>query len=618
MICSWIAYYIFGIEHEEEKRTSEELFVVGLLVSLYILIQMINVFYKLRVYQGISFSDVSAFQKTSYCILNWVSLGISLSLITWIAWNAFQGVALTYYDPIPGLFFAFMLLNSVIKPKTMENLFKCEQTRQIKDIMNRLVTEEAKKQAESITESYHTLDNTIYFIRNVNQIENPSIFFEIIAKTNAVIRFVDDGILINPDYASEIKLYPKTYNQIGKYTKKVEEIRKDLAGIEVTAVTRKYFRDTEWEKSNGFEVLRKRLAQPFEQRVESVKEFLVCQNIHVDVNEIRKLMNKGLEKALFKAIPDIPDFKEALDKFRKLESKIYLTDEEIIKKNELKSIVEFQEKVNRLRLLKVQELKGILSEANRSELIRLENEYERYRKEYFFIIGIKHANDGFYIEESSKLEKELIESEVFEEWEYEKIHEYKLVVDRMVLSGKWKNSDIRNELAKMDWMDGEINGLLYEISKINPSYQNIRKSTAQFIKDIKTFTSHDTEGLCYTLHIKYINNVLQNVFKTNNLSEILNNKEGISSDLRIENYNRLKQIFHEHRHHLITLLNAVKTVANDPEFIPSVDIKTWDHLISIMEIIVFYKVSQLVIVINYLFIYNFRKIYMSLIALKSF
>ena len=65
---------------------------------------------------------------------------------------------------------------------------------------------------EKILNDHKTSDEKAYFIRNVNKIENPTEFFELIGKTSSTIRCTADGIAIN----DKIDISPESYNSIGK------------------------------------------------------------------------------------------------------------------------------------------------------------------------------------------------------------------------------------------------------------------------------------------------------------------------------------------------------------------------------------------------------------------
>ncbi|KAE9548406.1 hypothetical protein FO519_008387 [Halicephalobus sp. NKZ332] len=574
---------------------TEQLTIIGFLISWYILIQCMDLYYRTRVRQGVAFSDIGAFQRGTYLTLNWASLLITLSLIVWIVWRLAPRQSSTFYDYIEFCLPVLILGNSIIKSKTIKSLFRQEHVKVIDDIMNTLHSSEAKTKFEEILREQKTLDDIVYFIRNVRQIKNPTMFFEIIKKTEATVHFAADGLVVSPNSISEIKIHPKAYNQIGKYTGKIEEIRKDKAGTEIRAVIEKYFRGMEWTKINDRDESRTIINQPLEQRAEFLKKVLGQQGIDVSINVVRNIMNNGLDEALSKAIPDIPDSKEAMKKLRKLEEKEKgktLTNDKQQKVDKLKSKISFQEEVEEFRQLKAQELRGTLSEEKQARMVELEIKCEEHRKEYFFEASTIHAKDVLYMEKSSKIEKELVERNFLEKEGYERVREYRLVVDRMVLLGKWKDSDIKDELVKARWESDQIIEMKKEVNEIDPFFQNIKKSTAQFIKDIKTFTDDESEGFLYTIHIKYVDNVLYYVFKTNDLSEIFAGKTQTFPELKIRDYERLKKISHKYGFKLVELLNIVKIIGNDTYFNLSADIKTWDDFASLIEIIALYAESE--------------------------
>ena len=73
-----------------------------------------------------------------------------------------------------------------------------------------------------LKDNHKTSDEKAYFIRNVNQIENPTEFFELIGKTKSSVKCTADGLNIN----DKIDISPLAYNEIGSasFNEKINEI----------------------------------------------------------------------------------------------------------------------------------------------------------------------------------------------------------------------------------------------------------------------------------------------------------------------------------------------------------------------------------------------------------
>lgn len=149
-----------------------------------------------------------------------------------------------YYQLSMGM---FMFLNVVTKPITLKGVFESEQMAHLRRIEEKLEvtswivhliankgiimlafylfkSDEAKKQMKKMVGQNETSDEKAYMIRNVNQIKNPTEFFELASKTATDVKFTADGMVFN----GNIQMSPLMYNQIGTtfFSEKIDQISK--------------------------------------------------------------------------------------------------------------------------------------------------------------------------------------------------------------------------------------------------------------------------------------------------------------------------------------------------------------------------------------------------------
>lgn len=77
-------------------------------------------------------------------------------------------------------------------------------------IFQKLKSDEAKTQMTDMLANHKSSDEKAYFIRNLNKIENPTEFFELIGKTSSSVVCTADGLSIN----NNIVISPLAYNEI--------------------------------------------------------------------------------------------------------------------------------------------------------------------------------------------------------------------------------------------------------------------------------------------------------------------------------------------------------------------------------------------------------------------
>ncbi|KAE9548231.1 hypothetical protein FO519_008556, partial [Halicephalobus sp. NKZ332] len=489
-----------------------------------------------------------------------------------VIWNIMQKDNISMYDFFQLSVSTFMFVNVITKPKTMEGLFKKEQVKAVKNIMDSLKSERAKNQAEEMASEYKTMDEKAYFIRNVRQVDDPTMFFEAISKSEATVRCTADGLVVSPECASEIKLHARAYNQIGDYTGKIEEIKKD----QIRAVSDKYSEQIPSDQQGEFKKDLENIAsKDIKERPEAIKKlFTEKYGIdNVNTNEVQNTMNVRVDKALSEKIK-IPE--EMSDDAK--------TD------------------LDNLRKLKAQELKGVeMDENNRREIAELETKCEAHRKEHFFKTSAKHANDVPYMEESNRIERELGGGKNLEEWKAERANpnsvystedieggirkaqtarDCKLTMDRKILVEKESYPNINGELEKIKWTEDQIK-----------AFKEIQDSAVEFARKIDTFTNAQNERLCYTVHTKHVTSILQNAYETNDLSSITINGKKPFEKMSIGGFDRLNRVLREYKEEGTDLLKGAMKLATDPNFIPSSDVSTSSDFASLAEAIKTHKKS---------------------------
>ncbi|KAE9547722.1 hypothetical protein FO519_009066, partial [Halicephalobus sp. NKZ332] len=243
---------------------------------------------------------------------------------------------------------------------------------------------------------------------------------------------------------------------------------------------------------------------------------------------------------------------------------------------------------------------------------------EVHRKEYFFKSITDHATDTLYMEESDKLERELGGGKNLEEWKSEKaeldsefkkrkiteetyskkceeieqkikeaeeVRRFKLIIDKMVLSGEGKISNrlkkIHSDKDKIEKIEQQINGRM--------EFQQAKDATAQFARDINIFSSGQIERFTYAAYKKYVNNILQKVCENDNLSVSGIRNETIFKNMSIEDYDRLSRVLREYESDGIDLLKGAIKLVKNPEFAPSEDVVTSYDIACLTEAIKHHK-----------------------------
>ncbi|KAE9547847.1 hypothetical protein FO519_008941, partial [Halicephalobus sp. NKZ332] len=344
-----------------------------------------------------------------------------------------------------------------------------EITEDINQIINSLTSDEARTQAKEMANEYKELDEKICFIKNIRQIKKRNTFFELIKKTRATVHFVDDGMVISSGKLSEIKLHPKAYNQIGDFTGKIKEIKKNKTAIELLAVYDKCRKKTK-DKKAFKDKLRQILDESSEKHLQAAfmllndEEYKNCNFEKVDIENI---VTEGLKNTLYKAI-QVPKMPENI-----------------------------QSDFGKFCDLQVKEIKGQLTKEDPG-LIELRNICEVHRKEYFFNSITEHATHILYMEESDKLERELGRGKNLEEWKSEKAK----------LDSKFKNDEVNEEVYNQ--MSREIEQKIKEAEEVRRFKLVMDKLVLSGEGSNERISNRgQMERFTYVAYKKYVNNILQ-------------------------------------------------------------------------------------------------------------
>jgi len=325
----------------------------------------------------------------------------------------------------------------------------------IKKIVNSEKFRNLENQINTMAEIHETWTDKAYFVIYILQIKDLTMFFKLINRTKAEVRFTNEGMVINPGTLGEIKIHPEAYNQIGDYTGIITELKIDQPGIEVRGVIKEYFPNKIWININNCEELKDILKKSRNQRISILSEYLTEKGMNADVTQITNMMNSELDKALYTAIPTAPDMPD-------------------------KAKEEFKDFRNQI----AQELRTPPKE-RQSKFVNLKSKCEEHRKEYFFKSSTDYAENISYIEKADTVERNLCGGKNLEEWKLEerktpeherenieehiekaeKVRQYRLAMDIMVLIENGNDSAIRNTLKAMEWDDDDINDISDELKK---------------------------------------------------------------------------------------------------------------------------------------------------------
>ena len=214
-------------------------------------------------------------------------------------------------------------------------------------------------------------DQKAYMIRNLNKIENPSEFFELIKKTGSDVTCTADGIVVN----NAIDIASEAYNEIGKvvFQDRLEQI-------------------TRYRKSALHEILMQEFDQyippdevkDFEKRLKDIESY----SPDVRENEMRKLVEEFNGNASVTG--------EAFDVSWNKDERAFRTD---MDKQINKMINNLQQgstgaEQNRdfddLKKLATKQIKNTIRPEEKQELEQLADKCSRHRKQNFFRSSADH------------------------------------------------------------------------------------------------------------------------------------------------------------------------------------------------------------------------------------
>lgn len=207
---------------------------------------------------------------------------------------------------------------------------------------------------KKMVDQNETSDKKAYMIRNVNQIKNPTEFFELAGKTASDVKFTADGMVFN----GNIEISPKMYNQIGTtfFSEKLDQMSKTHPGdiIEETVPEGK---KAEFKK--GMEEVKK---LPPEQQQEATKKL---------IGELRGSPFSESESRKFDAI------------YEQVKSEIKSSIDKLVEDFREGTTPDQQKDFDRLKELNQKQFDGTLTPDERQQLDEQMAKCARHRKEYF-------------------------------------------------------------------------------------------------------------------------------------------------------------------------------------------------------------------------------------------
>jgi hypothetical protein len=165
----------------------------------------------------------------------------------------------------------FMFCNIVTKVRTLKNIFESEQMNFIKKMEEKLKDDEnVRKGFEETLKNHKSSDEKAYFIRNVQKIDDPSEFFELIHKTGSTVICTADGIAVN----GNIDMSPLNYNEMFKSAFNIQMDTLAKTNI-VDDVAKDFIKDVPESKQAMFEESLKEIAKlPYEKQAEATINLL--------------------------------------------------------------------------------------------------------------------------------------------------------------------------------------------------------------------------------------------------------------------------------------------------------------------------------------------------------
>ena len=239
-----------------------------------------------------------------------------------------------------------------------------------------------------MVKEHATSDQKAYTIRNLNKIENPSEFFELINKTGSDVTCTADGIVVN----NAIDIASEAYNEIGKV----------VFQDRLTQITR-------YQKSALHESLRQEFGQyipserkeDFETRLKDIESY--------SSNERRTEMRNLVEEFNGNASVTGEAFDTSWNKVEgALQSNI---DKQITKMiNNLQqgsTGVEQKKDFDDLKKLATKKINSGITAEEKQQLEQLADKCSQHRKQHFFQSSADHRNDADTLENRTAFKNDI-------------------------------------------------------------------------------------------------------------------------------------------------------------------------------------------------------------------
>ncbi len=394
-------------------------------------------------------------------------------------------------------------------------------------------------------EKHETSDEKAYLIRNVNKIENPTEFFELISKTSSTVICTADGLVVNHN----IELSPLAYNEIGKqmFNDRLNQISNaDLAnnvGVdfseEIPVDKREKFR-TELDEIKKLPYAKRKAATQ-----ELINEFSGGDD--TKIKDLNQKFNEKWDKAQ----------KELNGSLNKL-----ITDFSQDVTDEAK-----EKDFHKLRELAIKRIEGTITLDERNELEKAAA-CSRHRKEYFFESSkCDDLNTDLANKIGANFLKDIPEDE--REKFLTKLDEIKnLPYDQR----KVKTMKLINDFSGSD-----------QTEKFNEQWNGAKQKLDNFKKGIDTFTNGRCERLCFRINVDEMKQKLLNITQQQELKSFTVKNNTIFSNMKTSDYDRLNRVYNESGKAADDLFKASLSLANDSDF--GGEVKTPNDIASIVEAI---------------------------------
>lgn len=474
-------------------------------------------------------------------------------------------------------------------------------------------------------------DERAYLIRNLNQIEDRTEFFELIQKTNSTVKCTADGLTINDKID---QLSPQAYNEIGRaaFQGKVNQLENSKESITEKNISKQFRQSVPAAQREEFD---RRLQEmenlPLDQRKQATRQLLAEINGAGNLNneaferkwaQVEAGYNGDIDKQVKKALTELraggtqPEPEEDPTRVATLERR---ETDGIITEDERKELNKRRD-FTRVKQLEIKKLNGTITDTEQQERDQRLHRYYQDRKEHFFQSSANHRTDANYDQTMDSLEKNVAGGSNLEEWkkinrDLEQAHNDQTITDakyqaekQRVEDGMAKANRFREYRDRADeYMKAEnLNGTGAQLQErfvadcqtalteaenagdpvaiagareklemareINtPGNAGVIDSNRAFKDSIESFTSAKNERLCYRIQVDEVKSTLQHIYEQPNIEDISINGKRIFANMEIGGYDRLCRVFDTYGSSTNQIMNAATTVAQDPAISPLVN-----------------------------------------------